>query len=113
MPFSEFMISKSGLKTTSLTKFELLNLYWTRYCVTPVTGFQVNNIFEIAKAFTTTIISFDSPKLFVTFKLDGGSTGWFSRETLRAGKVILSFTLSIVSYLAERYVKALKFHQVT
>ena len=100
------MISKSGLKTTSLTKFELLNLYWTKYCVTPVTGFQVNNIFETARAFTTTIISFDSPNLFVTFKLDGGSTGWFKRETLRSGKVMLTSSLSIVAYLAGRYVKA-------
>ena len=65
-----------------------------------------NNIFETARAFTTTIISFDSPNLFVTFKLDGGSTGWFKRETLRSGKVMLTSSLSIVAYLAGRYVKA-------
>ena len=55
---------------------------------------------------STTIISFDSPNLFVTFKLDGGSTGWFKRETLRSGKVMLTSSLSIVAYLAGRYVKA-------
>ena len=74
------MISKSGLKTTSLTKFELLNLYWTKYCVTPVTGFQVSNIFEIAK------VSNKSNLIFLCYSGLESSLNWFVSSELMKNK---------------------------
>ena len=103
VPASVFNISKSGLKTISLTQFVLLNLYWTRYWLTPVTGTQVNNSFVTAKLFITTIISFGWPFWSEIFKFPGGSLGSFNSDIVLAGKLTPD---SIFAYFPARYVKA-------
>ena len=56
--------------------------------MTPLTTFQVRSNLLTASPFMVTIISLDSPILFLTAKPEGGSFGAFNNDIGRAGNVI-------------------------
>ena len=66
----------------------MLNLYWTRYWLTPVTDTQDKINLVTARAFITTILS-------DACKFEGGFFGSFSKDIVLAGKLIPD---SILSY---------------
>ena len=67
----------------------MLNLYWTRYWLTPVTDTQDKINLVTARAFITTTLS-------DACKFDGGFFGSFNRDILLEGKLIPD---SIFAYL--------------